>query len=175
MGNCRLDSNGKCRKSFFVRRSSRSLTNGISRSRCFLILHKPTYVLSFSPSFVHKSGSIGRQLLPIYSNFDGVAFGKSAGAIPKHHQIKTTWRSPNLFGVFKVLWTPNLDIVYFHSGWLFSLDSARILKAHGIGKLPLLFALHDCSHLCCTVIARAGLPRGVCLHRPWCIAGVILM
>jgi len=33
MGNCRLDSNGKCRKSFFVRRSSRSLRNGISRSR----------------------------------------------------------------------------------------------------------------------------------------------
>ena len=34
MGNCRLDSNGKCRKSFFVRRSPRSLRNGISRSRC---------------------------------------------------------------------------------------------------------------------------------------------
>lgn len=33
MGNCRLDSNGKCRKSFFVRRSPRSLRNGISRSR----------------------------------------------------------------------------------------------------------------------------------------------
>jgi len=33
MGNCRLDSNGKCRKSFFVRRSPRSLRNGVSRSR----------------------------------------------------------------------------------------------------------------------------------------------
>ena len=175
MGNCRLDSNGKCRKSFFVRRSSRSLRNGISRSRCFLFLYKPTYVVSFCPSFIHKIGSIGRQLLPIYSNFDRVAFGKSAGAIPKHHQIKTTWRSPKLFRVFEVFWTLNFYIVYFHPGWLFSLDSARILKAHGIGKLPLLFALHDCSHLCCTVIARAGLPWGVCLHRPWCIAGVILM
>ena len=118
MGNCRLDSNGKCRKSFFVRRSSRSLRNGISRSRCVLFLYKPTYVVSFCPSFIHKIGSqiysIGRQLLPIYSNFDRVAFGKSAGEIPKHHQIKTTWRSPNLFGVFEVLWTPNLDIVYFY-------------------------------------------------------------
>ena len=36
MGNCRLDSNGKCRKSFFVRRSPRSLRNGVSRSRWFL-------------------------------------------------------------------------------------------------------------------------------------------